>query len=161
MCRRRLRLQPPQHPHRHPPRWNRSRLPHPIRKITPAWCPPPWWATAYRRSSPDSKPFIEIGTRVDVGDKLLLVEAMKTFNDIVCPPCRHRHRHSVRRRTAGGIWRAAPHSSSEASCSEKILIANRGEIALRIQRAAKELGHSHRRRAFHGRCGCHACATRG
>jgi acetyl-CoA carboxylase biotin carboxyl carrier protein len=43
----------------------------------------PMVGTAYRRSSPDSKPFIEIGSRVEIGDKLLLVEAMKTFNDIV------------------------------------------------------------------------------
>jgi acetyl-CoA carboxylase biotin carboxyl carrier protein len=43
----------------------------------------PMVGTAYRRSSPDSKPFVEIGTRVEIGDKLLLVEAMKTFNDIV------------------------------------------------------------------------------
>lgn len=43
----------------------------------------PMVGTAYRRSSPDSKPFIEIGSRVEVGDKMLLIEAMKTFNDIV------------------------------------------------------------------------------
>ncbi|HSP24485.1 MAG TPA: acetyl-CoA carboxylase biotin carboxyl carrier protein [Saliniramus sp.] len=43
----------------------------------------PMVGTAYRRSSPDSKPFVEIGSRVEIGDKLLLVEAMKTFNDIV------------------------------------------------------------------------------
>jgi acetyl-CoA carboxylase biotin carboxyl carrier protein len=45
----------------------------------------PMVGTAYRRSSPDAKPFVEIGTRVEIGDKLLLVEAMKTFNDIVAP----------------------------------------------------------------------------
>ena len=39
--------------------------------------------TAYRRSSPDSKPFVEIGSVVKAGDKILLVEAMKTFNEIV------------------------------------------------------------------------------
>jgi len=54
-------------------------------KDHPGMVPSPMVGTAYRRSSPDSKPFIEIGTRVDVGDKLLLVEAMKTFNDIVAP----------------------------------------------------------------------------
>lgn len=43
----------------------------------------PMVGTAYRRASPDSKPFVEIGSRVAVGDRLLLVEAMKTFNDIV------------------------------------------------------------------------------
>jgi acetyl-CoA carboxylase biotin carboxyl carrier protein len=41
--------------------------------------------TAYRKPAPDAKPFIEIGSRVEVGDKLLLIEAMKTFNDIVAP----------------------------------------------------------------------------
>jgi acetyl-CoA carboxylase biotin carboxyl carrier protein len=54
-------------------------------KDHPGMVPSPMVGTAYRRSSPDSKPFIEIGSRVDVGDKLLLVEAMKTFNDIVAP----------------------------------------------------------------------------
>ncbi|MGY6569428.1 MAG: acetyl-CoA carboxylase biotin carboxyl carrier protein [Salinarimonas sp.] len=54
-------------------------------KDHPGMVPSPMVGTAYRRSSPDSKPFIEIGSRVNVGDKLLLVEAMKTFNDIVAP----------------------------------------------------------------------------
>jgi acetyl-CoA carboxylase biotin carboxyl carrier protein len=41
--------------------------------------------TAYRKASPDAKNFIEIGSRVEAGDKLLLIEAMKTFNDITAP----------------------------------------------------------------------------
>lgn len=45
----------------------------------------PMVGTAYRRPSPDSKPFVEIGARVAAGDRILLVEAMKTFNDIVAP----------------------------------------------------------------------------
>jgi acetyl-CoA carboxylase biotin carboxyl carrier protein len=45
----------------------------------------PMVGTAYLRASPESKPFVEIGSIVKVGDKLLLVEAMKTFNDIVAP----------------------------------------------------------------------------
>jgi acetyl-CoA carboxylase biotin carboxyl carrier protein len=43
----------------------------------------PMVGTAYLRPNPDSKPFVEIGSRVSTGDKLLLIEAMKTFNDIV------------------------------------------------------------------------------
>jgi acetyl-CoA carboxylase biotin carboxyl carrier protein len=43
----------------------------------------PMVGTVYLRPSPDSKPFIEIGTHVTEGQKVLLVEAMKTFNDIV------------------------------------------------------------------------------
>lgn len=45
----------------------------------------PMVGTAYRRSSPEAAPFVEIGSVVKAGDKLLLVEAMKTFNEIVAP----------------------------------------------------------------------------
>ncbi|GJE01254.1 acetyl-CoA carboxylase biotin carboxyl carrier protein [Methylobacterium isbiliense] len=45
----------------------------------------PMVGTAYRRPSPDAKPFVEVGSRVESGARLLLVEAMKTFNDIVAP----------------------------------------------------------------------------
>ncbi len=41
--------------------------------------------TAYLRASPEAPPFVEIGSVVKAGDKLLLVEAMKTFNEIVAP----------------------------------------------------------------------------
>lgn len=45
----------------------------------------PMVGTAYRRPSPDAKAFIEIGSQVKSGDKILLVEAMKTFNEIAAP----------------------------------------------------------------------------
>jgi acetyl-CoA carboxylase biotin carboxyl carrier protein len=45
----------------------------------------PMVGTAYLRASPESKPFVEIGATVKVGDKLMLVEAMKTYNEIVAP----------------------------------------------------------------------------
>lgn len=45
----------------------------------------PMVGTAYRRPSPDADPFVEVGSTVAAGDRLLLVEAMKTFNDIVAP----------------------------------------------------------------------------
>ena len=45
----------------------------------------PMVGTVYRRASPDSKPFVEVGNTVKAGDKVLLVEAMKTFNEIVAP----------------------------------------------------------------------------
>jgi acetyl-CoA carboxylase biotin carboxyl carrier protein len=43
----------------------------------------PMVGTVYLRPSPDAKPFIEIGAHVASGQKVLLIEAMKTFNDIV------------------------------------------------------------------------------
>ena len=45
----------------------------------------PMVGTAFRKPSPEARPFVEVGSRVEAGDKLLLVEAMKTFNDIVAP----------------------------------------------------------------------------
>jgi acetyl-CoA carboxylase biotin carboxyl carrier protein len=45
----------------------------------------PMVGTAYLRPNPEAKPFVEVGSLVKAGDKILLVEAMKTFNDIVAP----------------------------------------------------------------------------
>jgi acetyl-CoA carboxylase biotin carboxyl carrier protein len=45
----------------------------------------PMVGTAYRKPSPDAKSFIEVGAQVEVGEKLILIEAMKTFNEIVAP----------------------------------------------------------------------------
>jgi acetyl-CoA carboxylase biotin carboxyl carrier protein len=45
----------------------------------------PMVGTAYLRPSPESRPFVELGATVKAGDKLMLVEAMKTFNEIVAP----------------------------------------------------------------------------
>ncbi len=45
----------------------------------------PMVGTAYRRPSPDAKAFVEVGSVVKAGERVLLVEAMKTFNEIVAP----------------------------------------------------------------------------
>ena len=45
----------------------------------------PMVGTAYRKPSPEAKNFVEIGSKVEAGEKVLLVEAMKTFNEIVAP----------------------------------------------------------------------------
>jgi acetyl-CoA carboxylase biotin carboxyl carrier protein len=45
----------------------------------------PMVGTVYLRPAPDTPPFITAGTQVKTGDKILLIEAMKTFNDIVAP----------------------------------------------------------------------------
>ena len=45
----------------------------------------PMVGTAYRASQPGAKPFCDVGTMVKTGDTLLIVEAMKTLNQIPAP----------------------------------------------------------------------------
>jgi acetyl-CoA carboxylase biotin carboxyl carrier protein len=45
----------------------------------------PMVGTAYRSPEPGAKPFVDIGTAVKAGDTLLVVEAMKTMNQIQAP----------------------------------------------------------------------------
>jgi len=42
----------------------------------------PLVGTFYRSSSPDMPPLVEVGDRVEVGQPLCIVEAMKVFNEI-------------------------------------------------------------------------------
>ncbi len=42
----------------------------------------PMVGTFYRASSPDAKPFIEVGQSIQAGDTLCIVEAMKMMNQI-------------------------------------------------------------------------------
>jgi acetyl-CoA carboxylase biotin carboxyl carrier protein len=45
----------------------------------------PMVGTAYRAPEPGAKPFCDIGTVVKAGDTLLIIEAMKTLNQIPAP----------------------------------------------------------------------------
>jgi acetyl-CoA carboxylase biotin carboxyl carrier protein len=45
----------------------------------------PMVGTAFRAPEPAAKPFVDIGSVVKVGDPLLIVEAMKTMNQIPSP----------------------------------------------------------------------------
>jgi acetyl-CoA carboxylase biotin carboxyl carrier protein len=45
----------------------------------------PMVGTAYIAPEPGAKPFIEVGGKVKAGDTLLIVEAMKTMNQIPAP----------------------------------------------------------------------------
>jgi acetyl-CoA carboxylase biotin carboxyl carrier protein len=45
----------------------------------------PMVGTAYVAPEPGAKPFIEIGSTVKAGDTLLIIEAMKTMNQIPAP----------------------------------------------------------------------------
>ena len=45
----------------------------------------PMVGTAYAAAEPGAKPFIDIGSRVKIGETLLIIEAMKTMNQIPAP----------------------------------------------------------------------------
>jgi acetyl-CoA carboxylase biotin carboxyl carrier protein len=45
----------------------------------------PMVGTAYRGPEPGARPFVEVGARVRAGETLLIVEAMKTMNQIPAP----------------------------------------------------------------------------
>jgi acetyl-CoA carboxylase biotin carboxyl carrier protein len=51
----------------------------------PGVVPSPMVGTVYWASEPGAKPFVEVGTKVSVGQTLLIIEAMKTMNQIPSP----------------------------------------------------------------------------
>jgi acetyl-CoA carboxylase biotin carboxyl carrier protein len=51
----------------------------------PGVVPSPMVGTAYWSPEPGAKPFIEVGAKVSVGQTLLIIEAMKTMNQIPSP----------------------------------------------------------------------------
>ncbi len=42
----------------------------------------PMVGTFYRSASPSSRPFVKIGQKIDIGDTVGIIEAMKMFNEI-------------------------------------------------------------------------------
>jgi len=69
-------------------------LPQPVGESAPASLDPakhpgvvisPMVGTAYAAPEPGAKPFIDVGSKVKAGDTLLIVEAMKTMNQIPAP----------------------------------------------------------------------------
>ena len=47
--------------------------------------PSPMVGTAYRAPDPDAKPYVEVGDTVRQGQTVLIIEAMKTMNQIPAP----------------------------------------------------------------------------
>jgi acetyl-CoA carboxylase biotin carboxyl carrier protein len=45
----------------------------------------PMVGTAYRGPEPGARPFVEVGVQVKAGDTLIIIEAMKTMNQIPAP----------------------------------------------------------------------------
>jgi acetyl-CoA carboxylase biotin carboxyl carrier protein len=64
-------------------------MPVPAGALDPAQHPgavaSPMVGTAYRAPEPGAKPFCEVGSVVKAGDTLLVIEAMKTLNQIPAP----------------------------------------------------------------------------
>jgi len=53
--------------------------------VHPGTLTSPMVGTAYRSPEPGSPPFVEIGAKVTAGQTLLIIEAMKTMNQIPSP----------------------------------------------------------------------------
>jgi acetyl-CoA carboxylase biotin carboxyl carrier protein len=51
----------------------------------PGAVPSPMVGTVYWASEPGAKPFVEVGSKVRAGETLLIIEAMKTMNQIPSP----------------------------------------------------------------------------
>jgi acetyl-CoA carboxylase biotin carboxyl carrier protein len=45
----------------------------------------PMVGTAYMSAEPGARPFVEVGSKVAAGETLLIIEAMKTMNQIPAP----------------------------------------------------------------------------
>ena len=67
----------------------------------------PMVGTAYLGAEPGARPYVEVGSRVRAGETLLIIEAMKTMNQIPAPRAGVGDPDSDRGRPAGRVRRAA------------------------------------------------------
>ena len=56
--------------------------PTPLKQESSKYVKSPMVGTCYLSPEPGSKPFIEIGKKINKGDPIIIIEAMKTFNTI-------------------------------------------------------------------------------
>lgn len=93
----------------------------------------------YSASAPGAAPFVKVGDRVQKGQTLCIVEAMKMMNEITADF--DGIVTEIAPKDGDLVEYGAPLCYLKRVCMfRRILIANRGEIAVRIIRACKEMG---------------------